>query len=89
MQLGGCADLLHPFIWSHVSGLMQFHNGSNKGTASNFCANLGKHAMETLSLIRQAFEEESLSFQQKSPDSPRPKKVRQAKSKVKSTQHSL
>jgi hypothetical protein len=24
------------FIWSHVSGLMRFCNGSNKGTASNF-----------------------------------------------------
>jgi hypothetical protein len=24
MQLGGCADSLHPFILNRVSGLMQF-----------------------------------------------------------------
>jgi hypothetical protein len=33
-QLDDCADFLHHFIWSCVSGLMQFCNGSNKGTAS-------------------------------------------------------
>jgi hypothetical protein len=27
MQLGGCADSLHPLILSHVFGLMQFCNG--------------------------------------------------------------
>jgi hypothetical protein len=36
MKLGGLADLLCPFIWSRVSGLMPFRDGSNKGTASNF-----------------------------------------------------
>jgi hypothetical protein len=33
-QLGGCADFLRPFIWSHVCGLAQFRNESDKGTAS-------------------------------------------------------
>jgi hypothetical protein len=32
MQLGECADFLCPFIWSHVSGLMQYHDGSDKRT---------------------------------------------------------
>jgi hypothetical protein len=39
-QVGGRADFLRPFIWSCVSGLMQFCDGSNIGTASlhnNFC----------------------------------------------------
>jgi hypothetical protein len=31
MQPGGHADILHPFIWSHVSGLMRFCEGSDKG----------------------------------------------------------
>jgi hypothetical protein len=34
--LGGHADFLHPFISSRVSGVMQFHDGSVKETASNF-----------------------------------------------------
>jgi hypothetical protein len=33
-QLGGCADFLCPFIWSCVSGLKWFYDGSNKGTAT-------------------------------------------------------
>jgi hypothetical protein len=36
MQLGGHADFLHPFVWSHISGLMQFHNGFYKAPASDF-----------------------------------------------------
>jgi hypothetical protein len=28
------ADFLRPFIWNHASGPMQFHDGSNKQTAS-------------------------------------------------------
>jgi hypothetical protein len=35
-QLGGCADFLRPFNWSRVSGVMQFCNGSDKGTALDF-----------------------------------------------------
>jgi hypothetical protein len=35
-QLGGHADILRPFIWSRVSGLMRFHDGFDIGTASNF-----------------------------------------------------
>jgi hypothetical protein len=33
-QLGGLADFLRP-ISSHLSCLMRFRNGSDKGTASN------------------------------------------------------
>jgi hypothetical protein len=36
IQLGGRADILRPFIWSHVSGLMNFCDGFDKGTPSNF-----------------------------------------------------
>jgi hypothetical protein len=32
--LGGRSDFLCPFIWSCVSGLMQFRGGHNKGTAT-------------------------------------------------------
>jgi hypothetical protein len=35
-HLGGDADILRPFIWSRVSGLMQLDDGSDKGTASHF-----------------------------------------------------
>jgi hypothetical protein len=43
MQLGGgCVDFLRPFIWSRVSGLMQFSDGSDKGRASNFVQILEK-----------------------------------------------
>jgi hypothetical protein len=38
MQPGGCAV----FIWNHVSDLMGFLYGSDKGTAPNFVEILGK-----------------------------------------------
>jgi hypothetical protein len=47
------------------------------------CANLEKSAMVTLTVIRRAFEEESMSSQLKRLNSPRPKKARQVKRKVK------
>jgi hypothetical protein len=34
--LGGYADLLRPFIWSRVSGLMRFRDGSDSECASRF-----------------------------------------------------
>jgi hypothetical protein len=40
-RLGGLYDFLRP-IWSLVSGLMLFHDGSNKRTASNFVQILEK-----------------------------------------------
>jgi hypothetical protein len=40
---------------------MQFHDVSESEYASNFCANLGESATQTLKMIRQAFKEESLS----------------------------
>jgi hypothetical protein len=61
MELAGRADFLCPFIWIHASGLTRFHNRSDKGTASNFVQLSDKSAMETLAVIRQAFEEESMS----------------------------
>jgi hypothetical protein len=36
MQLGGGAGLFRTFIWSRVSGLMLFRDGSRRETASNF-----------------------------------------------------
>jgi hypothetical protein len=47
------------------------------------CANLGKSLMETLAMIRQAVEEESMSCTE-GPNSPRPKRVTQVKNKIKS-----
>jgi hypothetical protein len=46
------------------------------------CADLGKCAVETLAMIRQAFVEEIMRSQWKSPNSLRPKKARQVKSRV-------
>jgi hypothetical protein len=40
---------------------MLFRHGADKGTASNFCANFENSVTETLAMIRQAFEEESIS----------------------------
>jgi hypothetical protein len=34
MQLDGSPDFLRSLIWSRVSGLVRFRNGSNKGAAS-------------------------------------------------------
>jgi hypothetical protein len=36
LQLGERADFLRPFVGSGASGLMQFRDGSDKETASNF-----------------------------------------------------
>jgi hypothetical protein len=58
-QLGGRADLLCPFIWSH--DLMRFEDVSDKGAASNFEQISEKSGTETLAMIRQASGEESMS----------------------------
>jgi hypothetical protein len=57
----GCAGFLRPFIWSRVSGLMRFRDGSNSECASNFVQISVKSAGETLTMIRQALGEESMS----------------------------
>jgi hypothetical protein len=54
-QLGGSVEFLRSFIWSRVSSLMRFCDGSDK-----FCANLAKRATETLETIIQAFGEGNL-----------------------------
>jgi hypothetical protein len=35
-QLGGYTDFLHHIIWSNVSGMVQFCNGSDSKSASGF-----------------------------------------------------
>jgi hypothetical protein len=65
MQLGGCADFLRTFIWSSVSGLTRFCNGSHKRTASNFVQNFGKSVPDVLAMFRQVFGEESMRRIQK------------------------
>jgi hypothetical protein len=65
MQLGVYAVILCPFIWSHVSGLMNFCDGFDKGTASNFVKNHRTSATDTLAMIRQVFKEESMNCTQK------------------------
>jgi hypothetical protein len=57
--VGGRTDFLRPFIWSRVTGLMRFRDGSNKETASNFVQsseNLGRRPWqweESMSRIRK------------------------------------
>jgi hypothetical protein len=41
-QLGGGADCLRPSIFSRVSGRMQFRNGSDSESTSNFVPILKK-----------------------------------------------
>jgi hypothetical protein len=48
-QLGKRADFLRPFIWSRVYGLMPFHDGSDKGTASKFVHKTKKTKLHGLS----------------------------------------
>jgi hypothetical protein len=40
---------------------MLFRHGADKGTTSNFCANLENSVTETLAMIRQVLLEESIS----------------------------
>jgi hypothetical protein len=61
MHLGGRANFLRPYIWSRVSGLMRFRSGSDKGTASHFVIIFGENAKNTITMIKQAFEGESMS----------------------------
>jgi hypothetical protein len=58
-QLGGGTDILRPFIWSRVSDVTS--QWTRQQVCITFCANLGKSATETLAVIRQAFQEESMS----------------------------
>jgi hypothetical protein len=51
--LGERADLLCPLIWSPISGLVLFRDGSDKGSTSSFVQ------------MRQAFGEESISHTRK------------------------
>jgi hypothetical protein len=49
-------------IWSRVSDLIRFRDGSDSECASNFVQiSKKKNATETLAMIRQAFRKESVS----------------------------
>jgi hypothetical protein len=60
--MGGYADILHPFIWSHLSGMMRFRDGSDRGTASNFV----QSAAEILLWIDTRSAKKACSIQGKS-----------------------
>jgi hypothetical protein len=62
---------------------MRFRDGSDKGTASN-CLQISERVTENLTMTRQVFGENSMSRAQKVKNSPKPKKGRQVKSKIKS-----
>jgi hypothetical protein len=62
-KLRGLSDLIHPFLWSRVSGPMHFSGGPDKGIALNFVPTR-ESAAETLEIIKQAFNEESMSRRQ-------------------------
>jgi hypothetical protein len=91
MKLGMCADFLCPFIWSRVSDLMRFCDGSIKGTVS-----VHTILCDDVTFLSRAItgveswiydyspDTKQQSSQWKSPKSLRPKKVRQVKSEVKS-----
>jgi hypothetical protein len=85
-QLGGCTDLLRPFTLHCAFGLMQFYAGFDKGTAS-----VHQILRKSWKMIRQVFEEESMSHTQvyewESQNSLRPRKARHLKSKVKKHAH--
>jgi hypothetical protein len=63
MQLGGLTNCSYPFIWSPVSDLMLFRNGSDN--CIKCCANLWKSVAETMAMITQTFEEENSSHTRK------------------------
>jgi hypothetical protein len=55
MQLGGCADFLHSFIWSDLIWRW----------IQQRCKSRKQSATETLAMIRQAFGEDIMSRTQK------------------------
>jgi hypothetical protein len=67
------------FIWGSVSGHV-ISRWIQQRQCIKFCANLGKSAMETLAIVRQALKEESMSHTRVFET----KKARQVRSKLKS-----
>jgi hypothetical protein len=59
MQLGGPADSLHPFIWSRMSGLMQFCDGPKRRTSN--VVQISEKVTESLSVITQVSGKESMN----------------------------
>ena len=62
--VGGRGQFSHAFIWSRVRDLWRFSRWlreRNSDCASNFVPILGKSATETLTMIQQAFGDQSLS----------------------------
>jgi hypothetical protein len=82
MQLGGHAIFLHPCVWNRVSTWWGFAMGPTK-EQHQICTNLGKSVTETMTVIRETFRERKHELYTESPNSPRPKRSRQVKNKVK------
>jgi hypothetical protein len=82
-QLGGHADVLRNFILSCISGLIRFHDGSNKGTASNFCKCQKKCDGDPGNDQTSVWETKHEPYTE-SQNSPRPKKSATDEGKVKS-----
>jgi hypothetical protein len=57
---------IRPFVWSRSSDLVRFRDESGSDDALNFvCANLGRGATESVTMIRQMFGKESMSCTRK------------------------
>jgi histone-lysine N-methyltransferase SETMAR len=95
-QPGGHADFLRPLIWSRVSGLMRFLTADQKQQRVNVCEELRQIASDDVTFLFWVItgdeswiygydpETKQQSSQWRTPNSPRPKKARQVKSKVRS-----
>jgi hypothetical protein len=59
-QPGGRAEYLRPFIWSRVSGMTRFRDGSDIECASNFV-----QISEKMQVLKQASKEESMNRKRK------------------------
>jgi hypothetical protein len=71
-QLDGCTDVLNPFIWSCVIGLMSFRDGSDKRTASHFVQTSGKVRRRLWQWLDKHLRKKHEPYT-KSSNSPRPK----------------
>jgi hypothetical protein len=84
MQLGGCADFLHPLIWNLVSGMMQFCDGSDKGTATMKLSRPGLSLVTRAGFMVMTLRQSNIPHNGKVQTHRDQKRGRQAKSKAKS-----